>query len=59
MNEHFFGVWKARAEKNVREWSSLQGFLDAISNAFTTIESSTIVSFMEHCRTDVLRSVVE
>ena len=57
--EHFFGLWKGRAEKQVREWSSLQGFLDAIRDAFTSIESSTIASIMEHCRTVVWRSVIE
>ena len=57
--EHFFGIWKERAEKHVREWSSLQGFLDAISQAFTTIESTTIASLMEHCRTVAWRSVVQ
>ena len=56
--EHFFGIWKSRAEKNVREWSSLQDFLNAISEAFTTIESATIASLMEHCRTVVWRSVI-
>ena len=56
--EHFFGLWKGRAERDVREWHSLQGFLNAISHAFTSIESSTVTSFMEHCRTDVWRSVI-
>ena len=57
--EHFFGIWKDRAEKNIREWSSLQGFLGAISEAFTTIESSSISSLMERCRTVVWPAVIQ
>ena len=51
--ENIFGVWKTKAERDVRVWTNLQDLLDKVAEAFTKVESNSVTAAMERCRTEV------
>ena len=57
--ENIFGIWKERAERNVREWNGIQDFINKIVESFKSIEPNTFVRKFEHVRGDVWKKVFD
>ena len=57
--ENVFGIWKRRAERDIRTFDGLQDLLAKIGNAFETLEQREITSSFERCRNDVWPMVFE
>ena len=51
--ENIFGIWKRKAEKDIREWDSLQDFIEKISKSFSEIEEQAFRSTFERCRNEI------